>query len=1560
MTWAKSTGVAIVTHPYIASGKHQISLLTGDHLLIYEKLEGWFHGRNLLTEIDGIFPECCVSFSPLDSIDKIDTRMFLTRKEDLLLTEARLTINYALNYIKKSDNAKKVCTITRYIVGVVEKINSINSIGHDLVFLVHQELANAIDELRKALGFQKTQRTKEDAFSTLTTWEEEQFTTSISTGVKKFIEPEYVVFHCYVDIINPKKVQFYRFFLYQSIRTPWISIPVTKRLCPENSHCDLLFNMLEKRDMKHQIYLVVYIYDIPESASTENVISNNPNSQENNKNASRSNSKNNINSNNTKDIWRDCVGVGYINFPSVKTDLAFKKGSTQLEIHPKTSTSNIYKYGPHEAFISNDRNCNETIKPIFPEMKVTFTPYFGVVDQYIEDKSITNPTKINSMFLPSVISAKNVISMLSVTISGITQHSSRKKSRTIARLYDSTEKKFLQRVESPITGQCDSEFYSSVSFKGVSGKRIHLIESFSIDLNKVRPDHLKNLYVALEIQRYLHRDSAPISSSYTMIPLTNSIGDIQQVNGASEPLHHFPFKKRGSNAKATEFEIHPTGKEVGNIEYDIIFSSTVLTPFEPLYKLLYYQRFENELESIIKNFTQPGMAEWSKFFKKLATNLAMIISSKPEYSKIAFDQLVFIFSEILTRGRPDYVQQINEVINEQFNPAKSTSNHAHLTHLYERMIPLLLEMIYSDDTTQNFRNSVKCSSYFINMSMRTVLIKQLTEEVDFNAVIEQLERFFKRLSEIVADVPSDANVQRKGFVFTNQQLILQHFASMIISLLQCIDPVFVSNIVVKFISSIRFVPEDRKQVPLDKSKMRVLLSLARSRCWTDPKARAILENTYTSELTKASSMPHCVTFIVPILSSLFLAVRNNFIVQFIELLYDCFKRDGVMMQTSTSAAARKVAENNVTNMSRLLLIIAYTFPDNFSLDYLLELVHSDLLSPQVRMFVYSNVVLIEKKKLKNIMKSSQEPKEDKIRIIETYLSLSILSSTKGPNALDNGMNTIIYPITNDYKTCKKLFESLPKEEKVAPVLLSPLLHCCLLHDTKDLRWMFYKLVKTDIKLNGNPKNILNPTLEAVHNLAKYPGFEQLLNTFKYNEDASPEVKTFLDHYSKIILSLKDIQTLFADKNALSRNSDKLSEAINIVINASKEADNPKILSQCILKQAELHLTCENFLEAAQAYVMLLNYIPVDHNLLEKQFQIDGAKSGIQLHSKVLLKVINLYMRAKYDEYGLDIVKKLRNDVVKPFKYYDIMKTIMDNEAKLYNNITTQDRKYSNFYFVRFSGEGFDENYYKNRSFVYRRPANVELQTFMDELSGKFPIGKVGSDLPPNDKDPYIQVYPLTVALEEEANDPFYIKPSSNQMKYQYRFEIHKNPHIFRYEKFIKDNTKINSMEQFFYYTKESFPCLNYRVEIDVDKSIKRQLEPIETAIVTIKRKTADIKIDNYYLRKKNERGTLSDVIESGLGAIFTTTLNVTVKDLLKGATKKCIDSFILNSDFSNDQQNTQKVTILKESIKEQIEILDKAIEIDDIIVSEQMKSLHFMIAASFNAVKEKLHNIIIS
>lgn len=1533
MSWKTSSGIAIAIHPFVASGKNQISILTGDYLIIYHETKDWYHGQNLLTENDGIFPKSFVSFVPMKKFNSIDVKNFMMQGADLLHTEAQLTLNFALHFIDREQDHKKVCAATKCIEDLVDQLKNIQK-NDDSVYDTHKNIARSIDGLRNLLGINKTYRTKYDEFSTFTAWGQEQFSSSIIATNKEIADPDYVVLHFHVELDGLKKDSkelFFTFCLYQSVRLPWISEPVSVKLGPERTKCDLMFNYLEKKNLQNEVHLVVYIYDF---------------TQQNNSSSKQ------------PSVNRSIIGIGFVRLPSLKADVAFRKGPTTLRIEPKMSLSNIFMFGGHEYFISgNDSSCNESLRPAFsPNLKLTFTPYFGLLDNFIDIQAVAYPIISNSLFLPTVIPAKKVVSKLHVCLSGIKEYIMRKREVITVRLFDTSDNTFKNVIKNSYTGK-KSNHYNSVSFSCIKEKEVHLAESFCFDLSSFSQEKLKDLNILFELKAA--GDST--GTAYALVPIADENGFIEQNVKQTAELCLYHIK---NIQKVTAADFQSKGKTAAILKYDTVLSSTLLSANKQLMKLVYYKQFENELESLLSSFKEIPMYEWNKFFKILSYNLIKIINSNSDCEDEAFKVLLYIFSEILTRGRKDYINEIGELIQEHFTPEshQDEDDFDDIKGLYDKLIPEIAESIKIKDT-QNFRNILKCASYFFDMSMKSILIYNTDAEINLEPVKNKLKIFFKELNDIISKVPEESDALNSGTVFTDQQLILQHFPAMITALIQCLDPRFLGKTVVSFIRSIRYVKDDKKQIPLDKSRMKVLYILSGTKCWTNPESRKLLQDIYKTELEKAADLPLCRKFVAPTIASLFLSSRDDFALQFIDLLYKFYQKSIYTIENANGNASKKVAEIDADNIAKVLMLIAYKFPDKIPYDLLVELMKSDHLSPHVRLFMYANFAFSSLDKFKEMLGGNKISNQKKNETITLFFTLTVLASEKSSIQLENAMNMLIYPRSFDYSTCRALYEALPKEAKVNPDLIEPLFHCYILSNKSDeLFMLFYDLIEADIDVNEKPKTILKPTLDAIYKLSKMKEFDQLISMFQLQKKCkNQDIKEFYRQFEKITIALRDYRKMISDKSLLSTNADKLSEAIGVLIEACKYTDNLQLMPKCLLRLAELNLTCGNHVEASKAYEMFLDYIPCNHDNLEDIYKIENAKTGVELHTNVMLKIIGLYMGSNYDEYALNIIDKLCSNVVKPYQYIDLMKTILDKETAVYHNIVTQERKYSNFFYVHFNGKKFDDYYDNNRSFIYRKHPSVDLNSFIREISGKFQIDikNISENESQDPNEDHIQVFQVVPSFEEEIEDSFY-QPNTNQMKYLLAFSLYKDVTLFKREcdqgKSSKGKkTSLDNLNQFFYRTNESFPSMKSRIEVDMSQVKKNSLEPVDKAMLVIKRRTANLKVETYSYRKLFENNLITN-IDSGVISLFTNTINTVVNNFDNGDTQQYVKTFVEDNNFASSNQ--EKVDQFKDALKEHMKIIEEALNLNIKIVPKEMKDLNQHTLEQIIKVKKKYKSIL--
>ena len=1488
MTWQPVSGAAIACRPFVASEKHQVSLLTGDHLEIFHRCDGWLHGRHFHTQIEGIFPECCVAFYETRTIDE---RALLAKPEDLLMVEARYTMRYALQEIQRSKNPAVICSITNCLNEIVTQVKAFSSTSsREVILNIHHDLATALDELRSVLKLKKPLRTENGSESTLTTWGREMFTQAPVVRLHRR-EAQHAMFHFSIEAVNLKTKLECRFAIYATKKQPWITEPISRYLSQDNPKCDLLFTDFDKKTLNDKLYLVVYTYE-PED--------------------------------------RNIVSVCVCELPACKTDSALRKPTMKFDARSYDCDNSAVFYGIHEKLINREPRVMKSVKDASPTFTIHFTPFFGTKAEF-KEKGYTRYQTVAPLFMPNVVPAVFRKSTVTLTANALIQNNPKKKTRLVFRLMDRCQGTFLPFVEDVATGEKNADYWRSSAMKSAKGELMLINESFTIDLLKTKT-LMKDLFIAVEVQHSGFGDFSSTSAAYGIIPLASEIGSLVIPSDPRVALYHLNLKK-GVEPKFSDFVIQSsedTGKAVGFLSYNINFSSTVTTTNVTLYKLLNFQQFQSETSEVLQTFSQCGISEWCKFFKKIALNLCLIMVTKPEVKEEAFNQLLFIFSEVLARTTSDYVRQIKEFIMEQFNHEKSTGNHPTLMKLHSVMLPLVLEKIYIDDTSIQFRNMVKCAPYFFEIIMRSLKIRLQSEKVDLTGILSDITRFIERLCCIVREVTSENDIHRKGFVFTNQQFTIQHFAAVISAIVICIPTRQVAPLVVRFITSIRYIPDDRKQPPIEKSKMKCLLALASTSCWKDPESREILAGTYTSILTSASSQPYLLDFVVQILAALFLCVRNDYIVQFIPLLEENYKKE------------------DSPSMARLLLIIAYTVPTKVPRSLMLRLVRSKTLGAPEKLFVFSNFVLMERDELEKMMRDPEQPGMRKLRFLESYLDLSTWATLlPGYDPLERMIQTAIYPVSNIYKTVLALFRAIPKDQRFGLQISFAILRCYMVQNSDDLYVMFRKIVMTDARENGGtPKKIILPLLRSVDKLSKEKGFLSLQRMFPRTD---VKLQRFNEQFYNVIRWVYDFRNL----EYLSRNQDQLTDAVTKIVKVCEQTTDRDIQPKLLLRLADYHTKCQNYVEAAEAMLRVLDFVPCDYSKRPPYFELK-CETGVEVHRAVLKRCIELYAKGNYEDLGLEVVERAKAQVVYPYKFFNFMPDLLKLESSLYSRISSSERTFSKYYFVGFYGTGFD-NYYRNRSFIYRKTYNPN-ESFRDELNLRFPEATIDTRAPVKNvvEGPgmYIQVMPVEIARPQEIENPFYLPEDTHRLKYLVDFELNKGANIFRYEADIGADQATKGMDQCFFYTLESFPSTSFRLEVTLRKTVLRRLNPLDAAALKLGRLNFKFAVETYFFTFLYENEQEIDPMRLSK---FTMELGTAVETALNGALAQTIDAFLKHgSEATHDPDGNGSYRRFREALKAHLKAIEDAHVINEKIVSLSMRDMHNMSTRGLEKLKEDL------
>jgi len=1547
-TWSDYPGLAIATFPYIANGERQLSILAGDQFQVFHKNGEWIHVKNLLSGSEGIIPLSCVAYN--ENQGPIDSLQLFNKPNDLLIIEARMTLRYVLNILRTAEPVL-TANLSEKVTTIVTILTDFDGqkVPREKILRTRKILSETLDQVRDILHLSKVTRTGNSCFNTVTTTSRDIFQHVMLRSHHR--DPEYIVFHVEITCDVRKPLPIRCFILHKNQGD--LSTSVSATITPTNPTVTFAFDQFERRDMKDTSYLVIYAYD----------------------------------------EHNEVFGCAATDLPSCRQEAGFGKPH-QLTINTQTSTP-AYINKLHQ-FLTTSSSI-DIVKPLQngPIFNAKFTCYFGPSNVIFDKDCFQHAIIVPPLHLPSTFPPSLRRSVVNVCYTAMSQHSKRKNTRITTHLVDMNSKRFVKSIENPDTHVLDAELWNSSIYRGEKSMGIH--DSFQVDIS-VANGNLNGYYIALEIQRVGHDDMHFVPSSYSLIPLADKIG------AANTQIDTVPLYRLPKNSKPNDINNYKIPPEkgltstVGVVDFILAFSSTLVTANIPLFKLLNWKNFPNDLGQSITEFSSCGFNEWSKFIQLILAALCEIISSKEAFAYNAFQQLQMVLGEILNKS--DYIPLLDHFINTELNPEEKHSTVYSCFSFH--VIPEIKKAIDNNDrTSTEFRTLIKCLPYLLQISMRSYVIhhkqynadrpfldddppkggsKEVQEDIAImNSMKTSLTDIMAFLCNLIAEKPDMSDQQMKSKIFTNQSLTLQHFPSVIDALLKVFPPAYLVPYIIQFLQKVRYIEGDRTQQVIDKNKLRVILALSVTEIWKDPEAHDLIQGQFKTDLMTAFQYPYCADLFLQTLSSLFFSNKNEYFLQFIDPCVTLLKTN----------------ENLSELVRRFLLIIAFYFPTKFPSDLFLNLlsVARNTIPASELIFIFSHYISksitfagpsssttstsdIAQNDAPDEPVSSNLSAERIGQLLTLFLEIAAKAGYgKEYDPLDKEIMKVIYPQNTN-------FNLLKVESGMQIKLVLPLIECYLIYKSPEIKEAFVGIILSDLRQNKTCNNVKKPALQGLYDMSKRENFISLLELFDIQEPAileNEEGKNFLNQFKKLVQCFQDINTIEIGI----RNEDRLGEAISTIIFTAFDVENYEILPPLIEKLVTLEETCKNYLEAGEAILLALRLVKPDLTPaptfmdVNKKFE-DGLTqlgidplpmTGLNFHLAILTRAIDYFNQAKMEEYAMALLEEARK-LCNENHFYDQLPDIAEREATIFKAISGLDRVFSNYYFVGFYGGGFDD-YYRHRSFVYRRSFFVQTTAMMSEMQEKFP-GAVIDKEPPTEENinspdgMYIQILPVNPSPPEEIDDQFYRK-DVDLPKYLITFGDNRAPSVFRYEKSIKDKSKkyINEfagifLEQYYFVTSASLPYIITRCEIDTTKTVKRQLSPLENAIICMNRKNEELKINNFVFNRVLQKlqRTGENTTDGGAMSSFAMSLNGTVNAAVNGGNTMYTEAFLSDQYKQENPQDEEQMLKLRYSFKEQVEALEKGLEIHEQLVDDSFRGLHITIVEGFKNMKESLQPII--
>jgi hypothetical protein len=804
---------------------------------------------------------------------------------------------------------------------------------------------------------------------------------------------------------------------------------------------------------------------------------------------------------------------------------------------------------------------------------------------------------------------------------------------------------------------------------------------------------------------------------------------------------------------------------------------------------------------------------------------------------------------------------------------------AYLPALGDALLPFIVEILTGDNSSQDYRTLLKTVPYLVRLVLRSTALEPTPTRK------QSVNELFAKLCEIVAQVEEDK--LKNSFVMANQRLVLQHFARVVSDLALIFTPQETAALVLQFVRAIRAGNES-----IDRAKLGVLAQLIPiPALWTmetAPQMTAL----YAAEVKQALERAHAraEAEVLRILTSLFFS-QSAVLVGWIPML-------------APMASDRQIL--------RLLLEIAFYFPLRFPRRVMLDLLGNSLRPTHEALFVVAHWFCTRADTL------LRKPKEKLHDVLRHVVVLGASLGYANKDDIDYVINEQVYGLSSGLRVVAELFESLPVGLRSDRTLIKRVVEFAMCVDSPALARVYRAIVTADAVVGRRE------SLRALFGLMQNAGFGALREFFK-SEDPMLQQTAECIH---------DLQLLPEDIGYESERA----EAICRLLAIASHAEDHHITMTLVRMLLAVHQLCGNGAESAFALRELLMLIPCDD--AETSGPLFGFRSttGRGLHAEVIVKMTELLIDDGYQEYALPYLDQLVGTCVRPFRHVELMPQIATLRSRIFTSIVNGNRAFSRYFWVTFYGDNFDK-YFKERSFVYRRPEKCG-DGFADEIRSKFHHAEVGTERPPEGATAaYVRVIEVFRSSPEEVKDYLAMPPYAGP-KYICEFKQQDQVTVFRADRPVLPDSTITDLVQEFVFVTETFPTKLRHVPVDLKKTVTRTLTAVENALCSVARLNYRVESNLFwYSNDLNEDIQIIGRIDEAITEVAQGLTLPQTPD--SGMLLSYIDTFMTEEYVRCHPWTKQSVVKLRVMIQEQIDLIPRVLKVTPpaVQVKDQMALL---------------------
>ncbi|XP_065845155.1 dedicator of cytokinesis protein 1-like [Oscarella lobularis] len=400
-----------------------------------------------------------------------------------------------------------------------------------------------------------------------------------------------------------------------------------------------------------------------------------------------------------------------------------------------------------------------------------------------------------------------------------------------------------------------------------------------------------------------------------------------------------------------------------------------------------------------------------------------------------------------------------------------------------------------------------------------------------------------------------------------------------------------------------------------------------------------------------------------------------------------------------------------------------------------------------------------------------------------------------------------------------------------------------------------------------------------------------------------------------------------------------------LLNYYRDQGREEMYTRYVMKLCELHLESGDFAEAGFTILLYANRLKWSnfHLLSVGKYQTETEASRKE---RLLKQAIAHFDQGKVWEKGIQLCKSLAQQYEEELFDYKQLSDMLQTQARFYGNITQGLRQPPEYFCVGFFGLGFP-TFMTNKRFIFRGGELDKLGDFTARIKVQCPsaefmmtLDQPGNDILTSDGQ-FVQI--CRVAPTPEIPKVFAEKNAA-----EYVFEYYKFNDV---NKFLLDRpfhrgTKDKSVEiKTLWYSRTTFTTSHKLPGVmrwaEVTSLEKVEMNPLEVAIDQMTQSTQKLRetVKKYTGNSSLSVNPLSMMV------------NGMVEAAVMGGIKNYQKVFFIPQYLTENPQHVRNLETLKSLIREQLTLLESAIEIHGKLAPIDLKPLQVNFETNYNELK---------